>query len=395
MDGASKTDRLGLLSLALSRGVTNLPIVVLGMVLIEIAATFNISVGMAGQLTTAFSIVAIIFSLLMGVISMRFDHKNLLCFGLILYLITATLTYFVDSFVLLLSIFALSGVATAIVISMPNALIGELLPVNRRTSAIGLTLVVTAIMFLLGAPATDVISGNLGWRSAIFWVINPLTTLTVILVYLKIPKTYSQKIAMGLSVDILSVFREVVKNTSALACLIGTMLGLATFNVFLVYGVSLWRQVYGVSMNFVSLVMVALPFSYIAGCLVTDSLTKKLGRKLLTSASAAIAAVFILAATNAPDIWSSIILALLGSFFGGIMFTVSTSLTMEQVPDQMGTMMSVHSAAINMGATIASILGGIVIMAYSYSFYGLIMGVIGLVGALIFYRYSIDPTQTL
>ncbi len=395
MNGASKTDRLGLLSLALSRGVTNLPIVVLGMVLIEIAATFNISVGMAGQLTTAFSVVAIIFSLLMGVISMRFDHKNLLCFGLILYLITATLTYFVDSFVLLLSIFALSGVATAIVISMPNALIGELLPVNRRTSAIGLTLVVTAIMFLIGAPATDVISGNLGWRSAIFWVINPLTTLTVILVYLKIPKTYSQKIAMGLSVDILSGFREVVKNTSALACLIGTMLGLATFNVFLVYGVSLWRQVYGVSMNFVSLVMVALPFSYIAGCLVTDSLTKKLGRKLLTSASAAIAAMFILAATNAPDIWSSIILSLLGSFFGGIMFTVSTSLTMEQVPDHMGTMMSVHSAAINMGATIASILGGIVIMAYSYSFYGLIMGVIGLVGALIFYRYSIDPTQTL
>jgi predicted MFS family arabinose efflux permease len=392
MKDESKMGQLGLLSLALSRGVTNLPIVVLGMVLIEIAATFNVSVGMAGQLTTAFSVVAIIFSLLMGVISTRFDHKNLLCLGLILYLVTATLTYFADNFTLLLSIFAVSGVATAVVISMPNALIGELLPVNRRTSAIGLTLVITALMFLVGAPATNVISENMGWRSAIFWVINPLTILTLILVYFKIPNITSQT-TVSSSKDYLSGFKEVIKSTSALACLIGTMLGLATFNVFLVYGVSFWRQVYGVSMSFVSVVMVALPLTYIAGCLVTDFLSRKLGRKLLTSVSAATAALFTLAATNAPDIWSSIILSLFGSFLGGIMFTISTSLTMEQTPNQMGTMMSVHSAAVNMGAMVASILGGIVIASYSYSLYGIIMGLIGLLGALFFYRYSIDPTK--
>jgi len=75
------------------------------------------------------------------------------------------------------------------------------------------------------------------------------------------------------------------------------------------------------------------------------------------------------------------------------MFTISTSLTMEQTPNQMGTMMSVHSAAVNMGAMVASILGGIVIASYSYSLYGIIMGLIGLLGALFFYRYSIDPTK--
>lgn len=395
MDSDSKIGRVGLLSLALSRGVTNLPIIVLGMVLIEIAATFNISIGMAGQLTTAFSVVAIIFSLIMGIISTKFDHRDLLCLGLVLYLITATVTYFVDSFMLLLTIFALSGIATAIVVSMPNALIGELLPVQKRTSAFGLTLVITALFFLIGTPATNVISGNMGWRSAIFWVINPLTIMTLILVYLKIPKRSSNQIRRGSSVDVLSGFREVIKNTSAIACLVGTMLGLATFNVFLVYGVSLWRQVYGVSTSFVSVVMVVLPLFYIAGCLAADPLTNKLGRKLLTSASAATSAVFTLAATNAPDIWSSVLLSLFASFLGGIMFTVSTSLTIEQVPEHMGTMMSVHSAAINMGATVASILGGIIIVSYSYSIYGLIMGIIGLVGALIFYRYSIDPTQDL
>ena len=384
---------MALLSLALSRGVTNLPIVVLGMTLIEIAATFNVSVGMAGQLTTAFSAVAIVFSILMGIISMRYNHKTLLMVGLVLYVITAAACYLVNSFGILLVVFAASGVATAIVISMPNALIGELLPVNKRTSAIGLTLVITAMMFLVGAPATDMISGVAGWRSAIFWVINPLTILTVILVYLMIPKMSSPRGEKGSSINYLDGLREVTRNTSALACLVGTMLGLATFNLWLVYGVSFWRQVYGVSMNFISMVMILLPLSYIAGCLVTDFLTKKLGKKLLASSSAAIAATFTLAASNAPDIWSSVGLALLGGFAGGIMFTVSTSLTLEQLPGNMGTMMSVHSAAVNMGATLASIVGGVVLTSYSYSIYGVVMGVIGLMGALIFFRYSVDPTR--
>ena len=61
MKNDTRIDRWGVLSLALSRGVTNIPIVVLGLVLIEIADTFNVSVGMAGQLTTAFAIVAILF----------------------------------------------------------------------------------------------------------------------------------------------------------------------------------------------------------------------------------------------------------------------------------------------------------------------------------------------
>ena len=391
MDNGSKLGRLGLLSLALSRGVTNLPIIVLGMVLIEIASTFDVSVGVAGQLTTAFSVVAIVFSLFMGVISMRFEHKSLLCFGLILYLVTATATYVVANFALLLTVFALSGVATAIAISMPNALIGELLPVSRRTRAIGLTLVVTAAMFLIGAPATNVISGNMGWRSAVFWVINPMTILTVIIVYFKIPKT-SQQMTTGFSAGILSGLKDVGKSTSALACIIGTMMGLATFNVFLVYGVSFWRQVYGASMSFVSIVMIFLPLSYIAGCLVTAPLANRIGRKMLTTASSAISALLTLVAINAPEVWSSVLLSLIACFFGGIMFTVSTSLTLEQLPQNMAAMMSVHAAAINMGAMVASILGGVIIVSYSYSTYGFVMGLIGIVGAVIFLRYSIDPS---
>ena len=389
----NEVSRLTLLSLALSRGVTNLPIVVLGMVLIEIAATFNISVGMAGQLTTAFSMIAIVFSLLMGVISMRFNHKTLLLLGLILYVITATACLFTNSFGVLLVVFAVSGIATAIVTSMPNALIGELLPVDKRTGAIGLTLGTVALMFLIGAPATDMISGVYGWRSAIFLVMNPLTILTIILVHQKIPYIQVSRNNHNSSSNYLDGFREIVTNKSALACLVGTVLGLATFNLWLVFGGSFWRQVYGVSMSFVSIVMIFLPLPYIAGCLATDTFAKKIGKKQLSVLSTAVMAAFTIVASNAPNIWLSVGICFISNFAGGIMFTVSTSLTLEQLPRNMGTMMSVHSAAVNMAATVASIIGGVILVAFSYSIYGIVMGCIGLVGALFFFRYSVDPTM--
>jgi len=390
-----EVDRVGVLSLALSRGVTNLPIVVLGMLLIEIASSFNISVGLAGQLTTAFSIIAIIFSLLMGIISMKYDHKNLLICGLILYVVTATACLYVKEYWILLLVFAVSGIATSIAISMPNTLIGELLPIHKRTGAIGLTLAVVAVMFLIGAPVTDLVASNLGWRSAIFWVITPLTIVTVILVYIKIPKIPMNMVEGFSSSNYLDGIIEIARNRSALACLFGTILGLATFNLWLVYGGSFWRQVYGVSIGFVSRVMIILPLPYILGCLMADNLSKRSGKRQITALSTTLMAVFTIIASNAPSIWLSVALCLICNFAAGIMFTVSTSLTLEQLPRYMGSMMSVHSAAVNMGATVASIIGGIILISFRYSIYGVVMGIVGLVGALCFFIYTLDPSVKL
>ena len=393
MKNDTRIDRWGVLSLALSRGVTNIPIVVLGLVLIEIADTFNVSVGMAGQLTTAFAIVAILFSLIMGILAVRYDHRELLLLGLGLYVIVAAAVYLVGSFPLLILILGISGVATAVVISMPNALIGELLPVERRTGAYGITLVVVALMFLLGAPATDMISSNYGWRSAMFWVMTPITLLTLGLVAWKIPKGANVVSSSGSLSEVLSGLKEVAKSTSALACLIGTILGMATFNVFLVYGASFWRQAYSVSSSFVSLVIVFTSTFYIVGCVVTAPLTNRLGRKPLTVASTIACAIFTIAAINSPDIWWSLLFSLTGCLVGGIMGTVSTSLTAEQVPKQVGAMMSAHSAAINMGAMVASIIGGFMIVSFGYSIFGVVMGVAGVLGALVFQWFSVDPTK--
>jgi predicted MFS family arabinose efflux permease len=75
------------------------------------------------------------------------------------------------------------------------------------------------------------------------------------------------------------------------------------------------------------------------------------------------------------------------------MGTVSTSLTVEQVPQHVGEMMSAHSAAINMGSMLASVIGGLMIASFGYSFFGFLMGLLGVVGAFTVQLLSVDPTM--
>jgi predicted MFS family arabinose efflux permease len=62
-------NRLLILPLVISRGITNLPSVVVSILLIEIGASFHVTPGIAGQISTTSSLLSIIFALLIGLLS--------------------------------------------------------------------------------------------------------------------------------------------------------------------------------------------------------------------------------------------------------------------------------------------------------------------------------------
>jgi predicted MFS family arabinose efflux permease len=385
--------KLAILSFALSRGITNLPSLVISLLLIEVGKTFGVPVGIAGQLSTASSILGIIFAVLIGVVSVRYNHKTLLAYGLLLFMISASFCYFAGTFYLMMIFFSLSGIATAMVYPMINALIGELLPIEKRTSVIGWTIAGLALTYLAGALATNYVSNISGWRMALLLIVTPITLFTLILVFLKIPRIQSHSKNAASFSGYFGGYVEILKNKSALACLLGTILGLATWNLYLIYGASFWRQVYGLSTSFISIVMIILSLSYVVGSLLAGRFTKKLGRKSLSALTVVLLGACTLVAFSAPSAWSSIGISIASSFFAGMMIAVSTSLTLEQVPHYKGTMMSIHSAAISMGTMTAAILGGVILLLSNYNIFGIVMGIIGIVGSLIFYLYTMDPTQ--
>jgi predicted MFS family arabinose efflux permease len=117
--------RLTLPALVVSRFAIEVPGILTGLLLIDIGLTFGYSVGVAGQIRTICSIVAVFFALLMGILSVRFKHKLLLMTGLLLVSISALACSFASSFNVMLLSYSISGLGMAMVSPMAFALVGE------------------------------------------------------------------------------------------------------------------------------------------------------------------------------------------------------------------------------------------------------------------------------
>ena len=101
---------------------------------------------------------------------------------------------------------------------------------------------------------------------------------------------------------------------------------------------------------------------------------------------------FIIAFMNIAHFGLAIILTSLSGVFGGIVAASSSGLTLEQVPQYRGTMMSLHYAAWSLGTAVGTGVGGVALLLHSYGMLGLILGSFGLIAALVFYAWARDPT---
>ncbi len=102
--------RLVIPSLTFSRLNMTPPRNVAGLLLIDIGLTFGCSVGMIGQMRTLSSTMALIFAIIMGVLSVRYSHKKLLLIGLIFYAISALGCFLSNNFNGMMLMYSLSGI---------------------------------------------------------------------------------------------------------------------------------------------------------------------------------------------------------------------------------------------------------------------------------------------
>ena len=110
--------------------------------------------------------------------------------------------------------------------------------------------------------------------------------------------------------------------------------------------------------------------------------------------AALLGGIFAIAFTYLPNLWLSLTLFFLGSWFFGMGASASNSLALEQVSKFRGTMMSLTSAAQSLGSALGAALGGSMLILYNYRIMGTTLGALGILAAIVFYFLSIDPTRT-
>jgi predicted MFS family arabinose efflux permease len=389
----SARGRLFLPSIAFSYFAAGPLGVVVSLLLIDIGETFGVSEGVMGQINTLYSIVAVVFALLMGILSLRFKHKSLLLMGLLFISISALGCLVAPDFNGMLVSYSLSGLGWAMVSPMCVTMVGEHFPLEKRASAVGWIVAGGALPFVIGAPLIASIAGVGGWRLAIIGFVIPILLASLLLAFISLPSiSHSHRPAVN-GKTYLRSFKGVLSGRSAIACLIGDALRSASFIAILIYGASFFMRRFLVSIDFASIWILGAASCYTLGSLVSGRAVNRFGRKTSTVLTAFLAGIFTITYACVLNLWLSLALSLIASWFFGMVTSAANSLTLEQVPEFRGTMMSIDTAAINLGSALGTALGGLALVFFDYEGLGIALGVMGVTAAIVFHFLTTDPTR--
>ena len=275
---------------------------------------------------------------------------------------------------------------------MAFTLIAEHFPSEQRANAVSWIISGMSAANLIGAPIIGYISGFVGWRGSFLWFVLPVSLLGLFLAVRFIPSEQrSDPGGQGGGPGIMEGFKGVLTNTSAVSCLTGTSLIAAAYMAMVSYASSYYREQFSFSTAQATLVVIGSSVVFILGTRICGRLVSRYGRKPLMLWPAALAALSIFVYLNVSNIWFSLAARLIGSTSSAIVFTASNALTLEQVPDYRGTVMSLSQAAFSLGGVLGTGLGGLVVLFTGYGTMGVSHGAMMLVAMLVLHFFAKEP----
>jgi MFS transporter, DHA1 family, inner membrane transport protein len=364
-----------------------------GTLQVDIAKTFHVSIGTVSQTALVGHLVGFALGLAMGALALRFKLRSLFVAGAVFYAVGILGFYFSPNFASLLIVSFFIGLGVGMISIMVFSLIGELLPLEKRGWAIGLTISISFVAYVVDAPLFGSIAQIAGWRSPLLWFLFPLSIICILLGLIVIPSTLHKGASPAKSIYS-EAFKQVLVNKSAAACLVGTALAWIAATIP-IYAVSFYRVAYSVSPSTGGTFAAISSTGGIFGAAIGGKLVNRLGRKNLTIAGFFASGVFTVLWTFVPNISASVTFWFISGFFAALAFAAFFSLILEQVPGFRASMMSVNGTFQSAGQILGVIVGGLVLNIYVNNFHLLmtIFGSASIAAAAMILLWAKDPSK--
>lgn len=358
------------------------PGLIISMSLIEVATAFGVSVGLAGQIRSIGSVLAIAVALAMGVLSVRYSYKSLLLAGLLVNLVSALCCTFAPTFSLLLVCFSAVGLVTSLVTPMVFSYIGETYAADRRPQIIGTLAAVRTVSYLVMVQLIGYVVAGWGWRQAFLFLVAPMTVVGILLSQRTLPSIRSK---MTSQTNVLEGYRGVLASRSALACLLGNLLaGGAWVGGVVAYSVTYLREDFLLPLPEASRIFSILVVGVLVGNYVGGLLARRLGGKRVMVASSSLTGLLIIGYMNSPTLAFAVALCAVMSLAAGVVLTCANTLLLVQVPRYRGTVTSLNSAATQLGLALGASLGGVILDLAGWGVMGFVYGGMHIAAALIY-----------
>jgi MFS family permease len=161
----------------------------------------------------------------------------------------------------------------------------------------------------------------------------------------------------------------------------------------LLFAASFGRERFQHSRELTSIVILTAALCYTIGSLTCGAIVNRFGRKNSTVLSIFLAGTLTIAYVFAPNELIYVVLLFSAAWFFGAGAASANSLSLEQVPNLRGTMMSLDTAAINFGAAFGTAVAGLALAYSGYEGLSVSLGAMGIISAVVFRFFSKDPTR--
>jgi MFS transporter, DHA1 family, inner membrane transport protein len=139
-------------------------------VLPEIARSFGVGIGAAGQMTTVYSVTYAVLAPVIATLAAHVPRKRLLLTGLAVFVIANLGTAFAPTFGVALATRALAGFGAAVYSPTATGSASTIVPPDRRGFAIAVVLTGLTVSTALGSPVGTIIAGLGNWHWTMVFV---------------------------------------------------------------------------------------------------------------------------------------------------------------------------------------------------------------------------------
>ena len=329
----------------------------------ELMGVFNISPGQFGALVSAYAAGSFVTSFFAAGFADKFDRKQALLFLVIGFTVGTFLCAAAENYYFFLTTRFLTGAFGGVISALVFSIIGDVIPIERRGTAMGIVLTAFSAASIIGVPAGIFLAGRYGWQMP-FVTIGSISTVMIFVIYRFIPPITGHLSEKVLTRSPFKTFTNIAKDSNQLLALLFTvvlMLGHFTIIPFI-----------APYMQFnIGFTLDEVGYIYIIGGILSaillpiyGKLTDKFGAFNIFLFGTFIALFSIYFLTNLPPVTIPIALLVTSSFFvasSGRSVPSTTMVTSVVKPETRGSFMSVRSSFREAGLFFGSLTAGTII----------------------------------
>ncbi|MFC4322269.1 MFS transporter [Litchfieldia salsa] len=169
--------------LALSTVAVGLVELIVGGILPTIADDFNISLSSAGQLITVFALIYAVAGPVLLVMTSKIERKKLYLISLFIFFLGNVMTYFSPNYTFMMIARVLTAMSTALIVVLSLTIAAKVVAPAHRAKALGLIYMGISSSLVLGVPLGILVANSFGWR-VIFLGIAVLSIGSMVLIAL-------------------------------------------------------------------------------------------------------------------------------------------------------------------------------------------------------------------